>query len=221
MNKLILEDDVMQNQKTREFKEIIKNHKCTFSSEDSDKQIYYFCRCSKNTYAPICKSCAETCHKEHKEKFSIEGFFECSCGLHNHNITEKNEIRYKNSLEIIPKCFYSEFYSRCFNKGFYKTYEEKNLCAICFFNPECNKEKIKPDVDIDIYYYPNYFGNCQCENHNELNVVTLSNELNKNFNFKDYMLNFNFNIINICPMLKKIFIDFMNEKLDKLIKYKK
>ena len=213
---LVYEQDKILNEfKTKSYEEIIKVPECRYTQEDTNKQVYYFCRCSTNTYFPICESCATSCHGEHNPKFSIEGYFECNCGLRNHTITRKNELKFQESKNTKAKCFYNDFYSKCFNKGYYKTFQGKNFCSICYFNSDCNKETTKTDPQSQ--FNQDYCGECECENHDATNVVTLSNELNKDINFKEFMLNFNFNIIQICPNLRSIFIEFMNDKLNKLI----
>lgn len=204
---------------TRSYEEIIKNPDCDFTKEDKDKKIYYFCLCSEEAYFPICVSCAETCHKEHNPQIKIEGYFTCNCGLKNHKISEKSQKRFEEKSRFKPPCFYTEFYKRTYNRGFFQLPSGKHLCAICFHCDECNTELDKDSraTNSENLINSNYSGNCECQNHNEINVVTLSNELNKKIILNKYMLNFNFNILNICPTLKVIFIEFLNNKLKELI----
>jgi len=208
-------EDIKVNFNTRQFSDIIKNPDCTFVQEDKEKQFYYFCLCSEKAYFPICEVCASTCHKSHNPQIKIEGYFTCNCGLKNHTISERSQKRFEEKSAVINNCFYQEFYSKSYNKGFYKIPSGKNICSICFFSDECNSEVEKGKSEELLI--TNFNGTCECDKHHTINVVTLSNELNRKILLNNFMLNFNFNILAICPTLKFIFIDFLNEKIKELL----
>lgn len=213
----INESNIIEIFDTRDYKEVIKNPGCAFVNEDNSKNVYYFCLCSEKAYFPICESCAFNCHKDHNPEIKIEGFFICNCSSKNHRITQKSQKQFEEKSKFPKKCFYTEFYEKSYNKGFYKIPNGKYLCSICYFSEDCNSN-IKDNCENFSSFQ--YGGICQCENHYEINVVTLSNELNKNIDFSKFLLGFNFNIISICETPKLIFIDFLNEKINELIKYK-
>ncbi len=192
--------------------EVIKVKDCTFANDITDeKRKYYFCPCSSKDCSPICEACASTCHKHHEPSVSVEGIYECKCGVHNHVISQNLE-KYYNEVkrELKRKCFYYEFFRFTLNLGFYHDPKENQvICCICRdFCISDNKDLVplKKSKKTQV---------CECEKHYEENLLNINQDLLKHeLDFKKYIMNFNFNLINTVPNSQKVYFQFLKEKLE-------
>ena len=192
--------------------EVIKVKDCTFANDIKDeKRKYYFCPCSSKDCSPICEACASTCHKHHEPSVCVEGIYECKCGVHNHVISQNLE-KYYNEVkrELKRKCFYFEFFKFTLNLGYYK--DPKNNQVICSICKDFCMNDTKDFISIK---KSKKTEECECEKHYEENLLNINQDLLKQgLDFKKYIMNFNFNLINTVPNSQKVYFLFLKEKLE-------
>ena len=96
---------------------------------------YFYCQtCDKEHKFPICKKCAERCHKGHIIPAYIPGSDDhpvvCMCGVKNHNMSKKKKI-IGNEVNIVKCCFnnlslLSEQYE------YFVGINGKKVCVFCY-----------------------------------------------------------------------------------------
>ena len=198
--------------------EVIKVKDCTFANEIKDEsRKFFFCPCSSKDCSPICQACASKCHADHKPSVFVEGIYECKCGVNNHVISEKLENYFKeNSKEISKKCFYFDFFKYTLNLGYYKREDLDHdsetkpfiICCLCKDNCSHDDEKFIPVKNPENK-------KCMCDNHFEENILNINQDLLKpGIDFRKYILNFNYNLIDTVASSQKIYSQFIREKIE-------
>ena len=99
---------------------------------------YYFCKtCDKEYKYPICKVCAEQCHKNHLILDYVpasEGYFSiCMCGYKGHVIkTKKKEEEIINIEQNSNKCHFNDLSIAAGLNEYYITNKGKKICVFCY-----------------------------------------------------------------------------------------
>ena len=192
--------------------EVIRVKDCTFANDIKDeKRKFFFCPCSSKDCSPICEACALSCHKHHEPSVSVEGIYECKCGVNNHVISSKLENYYNEvKRELKRKCFYYEFFKFSLNLGYYKD-SETNMVICCICRDHCPIDK----ENLHHIKKPKKSEVCQCDKHYEENILNINQDLLKQgLDFRKYIMNFNFTLLNTVPTSHKLYFQFLKDKVE-------
>ena len=182
---------------------------------NSTKMPHYYCNCDLERKNPMCKTCIDTCHFDHKSKIPLKeiiGEVICHCGLNYHKVTLSDETKSNN----YTPCFFSDW-SITSKIEVYYSYKKCYICMFCknmcvnfqksiTLNQggEFKKKKIKPNKK-------KHDCNCNDDNHkSNKNIFEKLNEFQEfnKFNFE------NLTLIHLINLLFKSEGSYTNLKLN-------
>jgi len=98
---------------------------------------YFFCKtCDKEHKFPICKVCAEKCHKGHLILDYVQASEEhpaiCMCGFKGHNIMNKKKEEEIDIEQNSSKCYFNNLSLSAGQYEYYIGINGKKICSFCY-----------------------------------------------------------------------------------------
>ena len=98
---------------------------------------YFFCKtCDKEHKFPICKVCAERCHKGHLILDYVQANEEhpaiCMCGFKGHNIKNKKKEEEIDIEQNSSKCYFNDLSLAAGQYEYYIGINGKKICSFCY-----------------------------------------------------------------------------------------